>query len=58
MAETTYAIDVAPRCHQCGKLLAVNVARPWTIRCPRCKQENSGDHHGHPRETRAVRSTE
>ncbi|WIC89051.1 hypothetical protein SEA_OTTAWA_5 [Arthrobacter phage Ottawa] len=56
--DDAYTIDVAPRCRECGKLLAVNVARPWTIRCPRCKTENTGTSHGHPRETRAVRSAD
>lgn len=33
--------DLYPRCG-CGKLLALAVSRPWAIRCPRCKAENSG----------------
>jgi phage FluMu protein Com len=55
MAELTrYGIDLEPRCHGCGKLLAMMVARPWTIRCPRCKADNSGEHYGHPRSTRVI----
>lgn len=52
-----YAVDMEPRCHACGKLLALTVTRPWTIRCGRCKEENTGDHYGHPRNTRAIDSS-
>lgn len=32
-------IDDSPRCPRCGKLLAQMLARPWSLRCPRCKTE-------------------
>lgn len=34
-------VDAHPRCHGCGKLLALAVARPWAIQCPRCKADNT-----------------
>lgn len=34
-------IDTAPRCKQCGKKLAEELARPWLIRCTRCKTTNT-----------------
>lgn len=32
--------DLVPRCHNCNKLLAEKVTRPWVIRCGRCKCTN------------------
>lgn len=55
---TRVAIDIGPRCHGCNKKLAEEVARPWTIRCPRCKQDSTGDRHGQPHETRIVEQTD
>lgn len=51
---SSYAIDIEPRCRECGKLLAMTVTRPWTIGCGRCKTQNTGDDFGHPRNTRTV----
>jgi exosome complex RNA-binding protein Csl4 len=34
------ASDEKPRCWRCGKLLAEEVTRPWTITCVRCKATN------------------
>jgi len=30
------AIDKQPRCWRCGKLLAIEVSRPWRIKCLKC----------------------
>lgn len=37
-------IDRSPRCWRCDKALAVFLARPWQIDCPRCKAPNKRDH--------------
>lgn len=44
------ALDLKPRCVDCDKLLAEAVARPWVIRCVRCKHVNTSE------ETRVPRS--
>jgi phage FluMu protein Com len=33
-------LDRGPRCWRCGRKLAEVVARPWVIRCSRCKAQN------------------
>lgn len=58
MSATYVAQDVEPRCRQCGKKLAEQVARPWLIRCPRCKVENGGHWQGVPRHTVLVPEVE
>jgi phage FluMu protein Com len=35
-------VDTEPRCHSCGRKLAMLLARPWRINCPRCKKTNEG----------------
>ena len=30
-------IDIEPRCPSCNKMLAFKVARPWILKCLRCK---------------------
>jgi len=34
-------VDYGPRCWKCNKKLAESVARPWVIRCVRCKARNA-----------------
>lgn len=34
-------VDREPRCWKCNKKLAESVARPWVIRCVRCKARNA-----------------
>jgi predicted Zn-ribbon and HTH transcriptional regulator len=34
------AVDKPPRCEACGRAIAEYAARPWSIRCRHCKQEN------------------
>ena len=36
--------DYAPRCKGCGRMLAIQVTRPWRISCSnhRCKTLNEG----------------
>ena len=33
-------VDRPPRCEACGRAIAEYAARPWSIRCRHCKQEN------------------
>lgn len=33
--------DYRPRCWKCGRALAKFVTRPWSIRCRRCKANNT-----------------
>src|SRR5262245_26926698 len=33
-------VDKPPRCELCGRAIAEYAARPWSIRCRHCKQEN------------------
>ena len=33
-------VDKPPRCEACGRAIAEYAARPWSIRCRHCKQEN------------------
>lgn len=33
-------VDKPPRCETCGRAIAEYAARPWSIRCRHCKQEN------------------
>lgn len=33
-------MDLNPRCWQCKKLLAVRLAHPWEVNCPRCGARN------------------
>lgn len=33
-------IDTAPRCWKCGRVLMAYAARPWSVRCKRCRSEN------------------
>lgn len=35
-------VDERPRCWRCDRLLAETVARPWRIKCSRCKASNAG----------------
>ena len=37
------SVDHAPRCWRCDKALAILLARPWQIVCPRCKATNKRD---------------
>lgn len=34
-------VDRQPRCWRCNKKLAESVARPWEIKCRRCKATNA-----------------
>lgn len=36
------ANDLGPRCIGCNRMLAVVLARPWVIDCPRCGMRNQG----------------
>ena len=35
--------DHKPRCWRCRRLLAIEVTRPWEIRCTRCKTRNRSE---------------
>ena len=37
----TRIVDREPRCWRCRKKLAESLARPWEIRCVRCKAKNA-----------------
>lgn len=39
--EIAKIIDQGPRC-VCGKLLAIALAKPWILDCPRCGVRNAG----------------
>ena len=47
-AEKDGVTDLGPRCEgvnlsngqRCGRMLAVQVSRPWTLDCPRCNTRN------------------
>ena len=44
---TRPVVDRPPRCASCGRALAEYAARPWSLRCRHCKQENkSAGPHG------------
>ena len=34
--------DYQPRCWKCGRALGRYFSRPWSIRCRRCKANNTG----------------
>ncbi len=34
-------IDREPRCWKCGRRLAEYIARPWSMRCQKCKTPNA-----------------
>jgi hypothetical protein len=34
-------VDVGPRCWRCNRKLGERLARPWEVKCTRCKATNS-----------------
>lgn len=43
MAPALTVVDQQIRCWRCGRLLIDFAARPWRIRCARCKADNRSE---------------